>query len=129
MYRVIISGINTLTLDAEKHYDEFKKMCDKYLNSKHPEVHVLCPDNYGYDQLASRYAKEKYYQVSILRLDTKRFGKNAVQVANEQLCAAADALIAFWDGKPNRTKYLINEGIAKGLKIRIVDVNEFSKAR
>lgn len=128
MYKVIISGINGLTLDVNKHYDEFKKMCDKYLETKHPNVHVLCPDNFGYDQLATRYAREKYYQVSIVRLNTNRFGKGAAQIAHKQLCDAGEALIAFWDGKPNRTKYLIDTAIQSGLKIRIVNVNEFSKA-
>ena len=51
--------------------------------------------------------------------DYKRYGKLAPLYRNIQIIEYADEVIAFWDGKSTGTKYVIDNCMKTGRKIRV----------
>jgi len=49
-----------------------------------------------------------------------KFGKAAGPKRNKEMAIAADALIAFWDGKSRGTKNMIELAKQKGLKVKVI---------
>jgi len=68
----------------------------------------------GADQLGEQYAKEKELKAVILKPDWKQYGKAAGFIRNKDIVAAADYVIAFWDGQSKGTLNSINH--AKKMK-------------
>lgn len=63
----------------------------------------------GVDTCAREYA----------RRNGKRYGKLAPLYRNIQIIEYADEVIAFWDGKSTGTKYVIDNCMKTGRKIRV----------
>lgn len=67
----------------------------------------------GADSLAEAFAAKHGLTVQIFKPDWKQFGRGAGIIRNKEIIAAADQVIAFWDGKSKGTLSSIN--IAKKL--------------
>lgn len=74
----------------------------------------------GVDALAEEYADRHRLSKLILRPDYKRFGKGAPLKRNEQMVAAADAVLVVWDGVSRGTKYTIDHARAQGKPVTVV---------
>lgn len=68
----------------------------------------------GVDQLGARWAKEHGVKLTEFIPDWDRHGKRAGFLRNEDIVAAADFVLAFWDGKSKGTGNSLS--IAKRLK-------------
>ena len=74
----------------------------------------------GVDTLAEEYADRHRISKLILRPDYKRFGKGAPLKRNEQMVAAADAVLVVWDGASRGTKYTIDYAHTQGKPVTVV---------
>lgn len=61
----------------------------------------------GADSLAERYADENGIPKKVFLPDWKRLGKGAGFARNEKIVAAADEVVAFWDGSSHGTRHTI----------------------
>lgn len=73
----------------------------------------------GVDQLGEEWAKQHNVAVSRFSADWAIFGKSAGPIRNKQMASYAHALIALWDGVSRGTKNMIEQAIAKGLKVKV----------
>ncbi len=58
----------------------------------------------GADSLGERYARENNLKLTLFIPDWKLHGKKAGILRNRDIIAAADFVIAFWDGESKGTK-------------------------
>lgn len=117
MFRVIIAG--------SRHFNDYRLLrdfADKLLESKRAageRIVIVSGHCYGADLLGERYARERGYQVEVYEAQWSQYGPGAGPLRNRQMAAAADALIAFWDGKSRGTLNMINEARGHGLAVRV----------
>ena len=93
--RVAIIGSRNLTV---KNLEEFLPSdCDE----------IISGGARGIDTCARVYAEKSGMRFTEILPDYKRFGKGAPLVRNKEIVALADMVIAFWDGKSNGTRFVI----------------------
>ncbi len=73
----------------------------------------------GVDTCAREYARRNGKKLTEFFPDYKRYGKLAPLYRNIQIIEYADEVIAFWDGKSTGTKYVIDNCMKTGRKIRV----------
>lgn len=62
----------------------------------------------GADSLAEAFAAKYGLAIQVFKPDWKQFGRGAGVIRNKEIIAAADQVIAFWDGKSKGTLSSIN---------------------
>jgi hypothetical protein len=117
-FKVIIAGSRGFS-----NYKLLKETCDKLLKEKKKthNVVVISGNAKGADSLGEKYSNDEDLDLEIFPADWKKFGKSAGFRRNEQMAEFADALIAFWDGKSNGTKHMIDTATNKGMQIKVVN--------
>ena len=73
----------------------------------------------GVDILGHRWGWDKGHNTLIMPADWRTHGKSAGYRRNEEMAAAADCLIAIWDGVSRGTKHMIETAEAEGLLVFI----------
>lgn len=73
----------------------------------------------GIDTCAREYARRNGKKLTEFFPNYKKYGKSAPLRRNIQIIEYADEVIAFWDGKSKGTKYVIDNCIKIGKKIRV----------
>lgn len=115
-YRVIIEGCRDFD-----DYELLKEKCDYFLqDEKKEDVVIISGHASGADALGERYAQERGFQLETFPADWKAHGRAAGPIRNARMASAANALIAFWDGKSRGTKNMIE--IAKNHNLKVVVV-------
>ena len=115
-YRVIIAGCRDFN-----DYELLKEKCDYFLqDEKKEDVVIISGHASGADALGERYAQERGFQLETFPADWKAHGRAAGPIRNARMASAANALIAFWDGKSRGTKNMIE--IAKNHNLKVVVV-------
>lgn len=115
-YRVIIEGCRDFN-----DYELLKEKCDYFLqDEKKEDVVIISGHASGADALGERYAQERGFQLETFPADWKAHGRAAGPIRNARMASAANALIAFWDGKSRGTKNMIE--IAKNHNLKVVVV-------
>lgn len=98
-----------------------KEKCDYFLqDEKKEDVVIISGHASGADALGERYAQERGFQLETFPADWKAHGRAAGPIRNARMASAANALIAFWDGKSRGTKNMIE--IAKNHNLKVVVV-------
>jgi len=97
------------------------KVCHNMLRRQHRDIQIVSGTAKGADQLGEKYAYMNGYPVKKFPADWDEHGNSAGYIRNKQMADYADALIAFWDGKSNGTKYMID--LAKKMKLKVKIVN------
>lgn len=116
-FKVIIAGGRDFN-----DYELLREKCDKYLSSKlltHSIV-ILSGSARGADSLGERYAAEHNFQIQRFPANWEKDGKCAGFLRNKQMAEAADALVAFWDGRSRGTGHMISLARMRNLQVRIV---------
>ena len=111
---VIIAGSRTFS-----DYDLLRKKLDFFLSHK-TDIHIVCGEAEGADQLGKKYAQEKGYEVLSYPDESSIYGSFAKYKRNREMARVADALVAFWDGKSKGTAQLIQVMKEARKPIRIV---------
>lgn len=73
------------------------------------------------DIFTREFIEEFGFNTEPHRADWGKYGQAAMSKANDEMTSAADALIAFWDGKSTGLKDLINQAEKKGIKVAVVN--------
>lgn len=98
-----------------------KEKCDYFLQDEKKEDVVIISDHAsGADALGERYAQERGFQLETFPADWKAHGRAAGPIRNARMASAANALIAFWDGKSRGTKNMIETAKNHNLKVVVV---------
>lgn len=115
-YRVIIAGCRDFN-----DYELLKEKCDYFLqDEKKEDVVIISGHVSGADALGERYAQERGFQLETFPADWKAHGRAAGPIRNARMASAANALIAFWDGKSRGTKNMIETAKNHNLKVVVV---------
>lgn len=115
-YRVIIAGCRDFN-----DYELLKEKCDYFLqDEKKEDVVIISGHVSGADALGERYAQERGFQLETFPADRKAHGRAAGPIRNARMASAANALIAFWDGKSRGTKNMIETAKNHNLKVVVV---------
>ena len=115
-YRVIIAGCRDFN-----DYELLKEKCDYFLqDEKKEDVVIISGHSSGADALGERYAQERGFQLETFPADWKAHGRAAGPIRNARMASAANALIAFWDGKSRGTKNMIETAKNHNLKVVVV---------
>ena len=62
----------------------------------------------GVDTCAAEHAKNNGIKLTVFIPQYERYGRAAPIVRNKEIVDYADKIIAFWDGKSNGTKFVID---------------------
>lgn len=116
-FKVIVAGSRGFS-----NYKLLKETCNNILREKKNTHNVIIVSGHakGADLAGEQYANEEKLDLEIFPADWKKYGKSAGFRRNEQMAEFADALIAFWDGKSNGTKHMIDIATEKGMNVRVV---------
>ena len=117
-FKVIVAGSRGFS-----NYKLLKETCNSTLREKKKTHNVIIVSGHakGADTYGEMYANEEKLDLEIFTADWKKYGKSAGFRRNEQMAEFADALIAFWDGKSNGTKHMIETATNKGMQIKVVN--------
>jgi hypothetical protein len=73
----------------------------------------------GVDKVAEEEAIKRNMRTAIFKAKWQEFGKRAGYLRNEEIVAACDKVVAFWDGKSKGTAHTINIARKAG---KVVDI-------
>ena len=79
---------------------------------------------HGVDQLGEAVAYSRHLRVRKFPADWGKHGRSAGPIRNLEMAAAADALIAVWDGKSRGTRNMIETAVKVGLKVFLLGPGE-----
>lgn len=124
-FKVIIAGSRGFS-----NYKLLKEKCNEYLREKRKEYNIIIISGgaRGADFYGEKYAQDEGFSLEVFLANWNKFGKSAGFRRNEQMAEVADALIAFWDGKSNGTKHMIEIMENKKLLVRVVNYETSDKA-
>jgi hypothetical protein len=114
-FKVIIAGGRDFT-----DFQLLKRSCDNLLINK-PKVEIVSGGAAGSDALGEDYAYHHGFPCEQFEADWNLHGKSAGPIRNRQMAEYADALIAFWDGKSQGTRHMIQMAQTHDLDIRIIN--------
>lgn len=86
-----------------------------------PEISVVISGAArGADTLGEMWARSRHRTLYRMPAEWDRFGKSAGYRRNERMADAAEALVAFWDGKSRGTKHMIDIAKRRGLRVTVI---------
>lgn len=113
--KVIVAGSRTF----EDRVLAFAKL-DRILAKVGPEGCVIVSGGArGADRIGEAYARARGMACEVMAADWSR-GRGAGYERNRRMAAAADALVAFWDGESRGTADMIRLMQAAGKPVRVV---------
>lgn len=120
-FKVIIAGTRDFS-----DYGLLSQKCDAILSTKKMDNNIIVVSGTarGADRLGERYARERGYRIERYPADWDRDGNSAGPIRNAKMADNAHALIAFWDGQSRGTKNMIDTARAKGLAVRVINLNQ-----
>lgn len=122
----MVVGSRTFT-----NYVIFCRKMDKLLQNKLKKTIVIVTGGAeGTDAMAERYAKERGYQLLIMRADFNSYGKKAGYIRNERMHKYISekedrAVVAFWDGKSKGTAHSFELAKKYNNQIRIIHCEKY----
>lgn len=86
------------------------------------EMEIISGGASGVDALGEHFAKEHHLALKVVPADWKKYGRSAGPRRNEKMARMAGTLVAFWDGKSQGTKNMIDNAKKQGLCIKVVRI-------
>ena len=117
--RVIIAGSRCYNDYGflERELDKLFKENDEFVGR---EIKIISGMALGADALAIDYADKHKLTKILFPANWKRYSRIAGFLRNEDMLSVATHLIAFWDGKSNGTRHMIEIAKAKGIPVWVV---------
>lgn len=94
-----------------------------YVNALPSNSIIISGGARGVNRTAELAAKARGLETRILPADWAYIGKAARVIRNTLIVAAADAIVAFWDGRSRGTADTIGKARAAGKPVTIIDAN------
>jgi len=94
----------------------------KALDLIHKELNItelISGGAIGPDKLSELWAKKNRISTRIIYPDWEHLGKSAGFQRNHQIVAAAQIVVAFWDGNSKGTAHSINLARSKGIDVLV----------
>lgn len=124
-FRVIVAGGRKFN-----DYEALKATLDEWKKSKKlkedDKVTIVCGCAEGADDLGRKYANEVGFEVKEFPANWNLLGKVAGVLRNKEMAKFASesesgdgVLFAFWNGKSNGTRNMINTAVQYGLSVHI----------
>lgn len=111
-------------------YELLKKVADKCIGDDATDVEVISGTAMGADRLGEQYAKERGFKVKRFYPNWTRHGKAAGYIRNLEMARYASQnksyvpmLLAFWDGKSNGTRHMINIAKNRNINTHVIKYN------
>jgi len=119
MFKVIIAGGRDF--DNWEYNNCWLDKIDYYLKNKDPDkIEMVTGCAKGADQIPYFYNTWYGYSIKEFPADWNKYGKPAGYIRNKEMAEYSDALIAFWDGKSNGTKHMIDLAKKYDLNTRVL---------
>ena len=112
--RIIIAGSRSF-----QDYILLKTTMDKLVKKIKAEITILSGGAYGADKLGELWARVNNYPIKLYLPDWE-VGRKAGPLRNEEMAKNADGLVAFWDGRSEGTKDMIELAKKYKLKIKVI---------
>ena len=120
------SVVRNILITGTRGWDDFaafEKAVNAYYNG--PDairyVHGGCPS--GADKLASMRSRIPGDSEAVYLADWDTHGKAAGFIRNTQMAKLSpEVCLAFWDGKSNGTRHMIEEAVKHGIPVRIFPI-------
>lgn len=112
---MILAVIGSRTFD---YYPDMKSMLDA-IHCKHGIDKIVSGGAKGADNLAERWADENGVEKLIILAEWDKYGPSAGYKRNALVEQAADAVVAFWDGKSKGTKHCVDLFAKNNKKVAI----------
>ena len=108
-----------------EHYGLLCQKMDKILKNQ-KDVVIVSGGATGADRLAERYAKDRGYELIVIKPDWDKYGKKAGYIRNEQmhkLIASHDnrGCVCFWDGESHGTRDNFDRCKKYNTPLRVID--------
>lgn len=120
--RVIVAGSRSFY-----NYDVLEQELDKLFNENEEfagkEIKIISGMALGADTLAVDYADNHKLTKILFPANWKRYSRVAGFLRNEDMLSLATHLIAFWDGKSNGTRHMIEIAKEKGIPVWVIPIN------
>lgn len=84
-----------------------------------PITEVISGGASGVDRLGEAWAARCGIPVRCFPADWARYGKGAGPIRNREMALAADALVAFWDGRSAGTRHMIELARKHHLQVHV----------
>ena len=109
--KVIIAG--------SRDFDDYHKLTAAIAESGFDITEVVSGCAKGADMLGERWARDRNIPVRQFIADWQLFGKSAGPRRNDRMAEYAEALIAFPIGESRGTRNMIQEAMARKLKVYV----------
>lgn len=73
----------------------------------------------GADTIGEQYAHERNIPLIKMNAEWDKYGRSAGYIRNKDMAEKANGLVAFWDGKSNGTRHMINTMHNKAMTQRL----------
>lgn len=114
--KVIIAGSREFN-----DYEILRDFCDYLLANKVAEgykITIISGHARGADMLGEKYAKEKGYDLIVMKANWPKYKKNAGRIRNNKMAEIGNALIAFPIGESPGTRHMIEVARKNNLMVR-----------
>ena len=98
-----------------RNYEQFRATLDGYTDI----TRIVSGGARGPDGMAERYARDKGIPCDVFAADWANLGKAAGIIRNTDIINAAEAVIAFWDGKSTGTKDSLKKAIKQNKPVNV----------
>ena len=102
---------------------EDRQLLEETLSTlEEPITEIISGGAKGADTLAQQWADQHKIPVTVFQPDWQKFGRAAGPKRNQQIIAACDVCIAFWDGQSKGTKSSITLSKKAGKKTIVIGI-------
>ena len=94
-----------LAVVGSRTFNDYALMCA--VLDRFEIIEIISGGARGADALAERYAHERRLPITVFPADWDAHGKSAGFLRNREIVAAADEVVACWDGRSRGTRHAI----------------------
>ena len=119
---------HNIVVAGSRSFKNYKQLCDeldKYIKAlKGASVCIISGGARGADELGEEYAKERGYELKVIKAQWEKYGKSAGFIRNSEVLDylkdnGNGIVFAFWDTKSSGTKHIIENARKRGIKVKI----------
>lgn len=111
-----------LIIDGSRSFNSYSVLFEVMKTQTPWPTAVISGGALGADQLGERWAAEHAIPCRIMKEQWVKYGFIAGARKNEEMARVGDGLVAFWDGRSQGTRHMIETMKALGKPVRVVSI-------